>query len=314
MKENQPNIIVVGGLNIDLFMNVPKLPVLGETIKGSNFFQTPGGKGANQAVACARLGGNVTMFGKTGNDSFSELLINNLNKSGINTEFIEQAEDHTGVALIMVDKEANNLISFAPGANNNLSTTDIDRYKECFSKQQTLLIQNECRMETIVKSVELAKQNDLKIIYNPAPALDIDDDFIKKCDVIIPNETEAETLSGISISDDKSLEKIADFFINKGCETVIITLGEKGAFYKSNKEIGVVKAPTVKAIDTVAAGDTFLGAFTVEYSKDKPIQDCIRFATHAAAISVTKSGAQTSIPMYEDVYNTYPILRSSNEN
>jgi ribokinase len=306
----KPKIVVLGGLNMDLVIKVPRLPVSGETIKGEQYTQYPGGKGANQAVAAARLGGEVTMIGCLGKDSYADQLLANLDKSGVNTDCIVKADTHTGVALIMVDKKGSNLISFAPGANGELKRTHVDALRYFISEAELFLVQNECSLEVVEHSIKVAKECEVPVVYNPAPAMKISHETIENCNVIIPNETEAEFFTGVKINTHDSLRGAVDFFLRRGCENVIITLGERGAFYKTkNGSEDLVETVKVKAVDTVAAGDVFLGAFVVQYASGNTMDKSIKIANYAAAISVTKTGAQTSIPSLEEVYKTYPILK-----
>ena len=303
-------IIIIGGINIDLVMHVPRVPQLGETVKGLDFVQTPGGKGANQAVACAKLGGEATMLAKVGNDGFAAGLMENLKSSGVRTDIIRPEDTFTGVALIMVDGSGNNIISFAPGANGQLSCKDIDERIDELSNNDLLLIQNECPSDTVFYAIRKASESGLKVIYNPAPAADIPDAVLSICDVIVPNETEAETITGIKVDSPDSCRKAAEYFINKGCKAVVLTLGAGGAYYRTDSDSGIIPAPAVDAVDTVAAGDVFLGAFSVRYGEGCSISEAVRYANHAAALSVTKHGAQTSIPDIEAVYKYFPDLRS----
>lgn len=260
-----------------------------------------GGKGANQAVAAARLGGNVTLVAKVGNDIFGKQSIDGFKKEKINTEFIF-SDDKTpsGTALIMVNEEGENCIVVAPGANALLLPTDIEKVKS-LSEAEIILMQLEIPMETIEAVAKKAKLNHQKVIINPAPAQKLSDELLNGLFLITPNETEAGLLTGIVVEDDATASQAADFFLNKGVQNVIITLGKQGAYFQ-NKELHFkTDAPVVKAKDTTAAGDTFSGAISVAVTENMEWKQAVQFAVKAASVSVTRMGAQASVPYRQEM-------------
>jgi ribokinase len=279
-----------------------RLPVPGETILGGTFMMNPGGKGANQAVAAARLGGNVTFVTKTGNDLFGRQSIELYNDENINTEFISSDPDlPSGVALITVDGEGENCIVVASGANGSLSPSDVKDAEKEIASADILLMQLEVPIETVEYAAKMAKKNGVKVILNPAPAQSLSNDLLSNIHMIIPNETEAEIISGIKVTDVESAKKAADMICSKGVDIVVITMGSAGALIKEGNQYHQIPALRVKAVDTTAAGDTFCGAISVALSEGKSLVDAIKFANQCSAITVTRMGAQASIPYRKEV-------------
>jgi ribokinase len=283
-----------------------KLPLPGETILGGSFFMNAGGKGANQAVAASRLGGMVALVAKVGNDIFGKQTIEGLQKENINTDFVFTDDTApSGTALIMVNEEGENCIAVAPGANANLSPGDIEKVKD-IDKADILVLQLEIPMDTIAAVVKKANANHQRVIINPAPAQILDDEILKGLFLIAPNEAEASLLTGISVADEKSAAQAAEVLLNNGVQNVIITLGKKGAYFQ-NKELKLlVNAPVVQALDTTAAGDTFSGALAVALTENLDQtaigwEMAIQFAVEAASISVTRLGAQASVPYRNEI-------------
>jgi ribokinase len=298
---NSNSILVIGSTNTDMVIKSVKLPLPGETVLGGTFFMNAGGKGANQAVAAARLGGKVSFVAKVGNDIFGKQTLNNLQKENINIDYVfVDDEAPSGTALIMVNQKGENCIVVAPGANANLLPSDIEIAKE-ISVAGLILMQLEIPMETIAAVVKIAYSNKQKVIINPAPAQPIDDNLLKDIFLIIPNETEANLLTGITVTDEASASEAADVFLNKGVQNVIITMGKQGAFFKNDNDKFIVNAPDVKAIDTTAAGDTFCGALAVALTERKNWRKAIQFAVEAASVSVTRIGAQSSVPHRNEI-------------
>jgi len=290
-------IVVVGSSNTDMVIKSEHLPAPGETILGGEFFMNPGGKGANQAVAAARLGGEVVFVARVGKDIFGQEAVVGFNREGINTDFIvTDPEQPSGVAIIMVDAKGENCIAVASGANNMLSPADVDKALAQIDVADVLLMQLETPIETIGHVAELGMQKGKTVILNPAPAQALPDELLARLDVITPNETEAEILTGIKVECTDDAAKAAQALRGKGVGTVIITLGSQGAFVLSESFSGLVPTRKVEAIDTTAAGDTFNGALAVGIAEGKAIEDAIAFANKAAAISVTRLGAQSSVP------------------
>ena len=297
------NICVIGSLNMDLVVKVDTMPKGGQTLIGSNFKEVPGGKGANQAVAMARLGGNVSMIGKVGNDGFGQTLLNALKADNVNTDYIGIEEGPTGVALITVDKNAENSIVVAPGANFKVAVEDIDNNIESINNSDIVVVQLETPLETIKYGLKKAKEAGKYTILNPAPAVVLEDEIIKNVDLLTPNETELEVLSGVEINTEDDIKRAAQIMIDKGVKELIVTLGSKGSLY-INKERSMFKsAYKVSAVDTTAAGDSYTGALSVAFANGKNIEEAMDFASKVGALSVMKEGAQSSLPTLKDVEN-----------
>ena len=294
-------IIVAGSANTDMVVKTKKLPLPGETILGGSFFMNAGGKGANQAVAAARLGGNVGLVAKLGNDIFGKQTIEGLKKEGINTDyiFIDEATP-SGTALIIVNDEGENSIVVAPGANANLLPSDIDAVNE-MREAEIILTQLEIPMATVFALAQNAKANNQKLILNPAPAQPLDDKLLNGLFLITPNETEASLLTGIKVFDEKTASQAARVLLNKGIQNVIITLGRQGAYFQNDFIKLKEDAPEAQAVDTTAAGDTFNGALAVALTENMDWQQAVEFAVEAASISVTRLGAQSSIPYRNEI-------------
>ena len=297
------NICVIGSLNMDLVVNVDAMPKPGQTIIGSNFKEVPGGKGANQAVAMARLNGNVSMIGKVGEDGFGQTLISSLKNDKVDTTYIQTTKGSTGVALITVDKNAQNSIVVSPGANFEVKEEDIDNNIKAIENSDIVVLQLETPLNTIKYALNKAKELNKYTILNPAPAVKLDDEIIKNVDLLTPNETELEIISGVSIETEEDIQKAAQIMIEKGVKELIVTLGSKGSLYINKEKSMFKKAYKVEAVDTTAAGDSYTGALAVALSQDKGIADAMDFASKVGALSVLKEGAQSSLPTLEDVKN-----------
>ncbi|MDD2305628.1 MAG: ribokinase [Prolixibacteraceae bacterium] len=299
---NPKKILVIGSSNTDMVIKTNNFPVPGETILGGRFLMNAGGKGANQAVASARLGGMVTFIGKIGDDIFGKQAVQQLEDEGINVNFV--AVDHenpSGVAMITVDRKAENTIVVAPGSNGTLSPGDFNKALSEFNESEFVLMQLEIPIPTVEYIARIAAQKQKKVILNPAPAAELSDELLQNLYIITPNETEAELLTGIKVTDEKSALNAASALHEKGVEIIIITMGATGAFLLNNGKSELIKAPKVEAVDTTAAGDTFNGALVVALSEGKTIQESIVFANKAAAISVTRIGAQSSVPYRNEI-------------
>ncbi|NLR93707.1 ribokinase [Flammeovirga agarivorans] len=296
-------IIVIGSSNTDLVARSNRLPRAGETIIGSQFFQNQGGKGANQAVACAKLGGETTFIACVGKDDFGKVAKESYKKVGINTDYISSSDQPTGVAMINVDDHGENCIVVVPGANNDLDINRIDKVSHLFSKDTIVLLQLEVPIKTIEHSIEVAHQKGAMVIVNPAPAQALSDEVLSKVNYITPNETELTLLTGVEINNEEGLKEAVEKLHQKGIENVIVTLGSKGCYVSSKELKGYYEAQKVKAVDTTAAGDVFNGAFTAHLAENYPLSACIEFGTRAATFSVTKAGAQASIPSLEELNN-----------
>lgn len=296
-------IVVVGSSNTDLVMRVPEIPRPGETLLGSDFQTFQGGKGANQAVAAARGGGDVVFIASVGNDSYGAESIKGYKLDNINTENIKICKNApSGIALITISDKGENAISVASGANAELKPEDLDEAEEAFDEAEYMLVQLETPMETVRKAVEICAELETKVILNPAPAADLPKEIISGIDIITPNETEAERLTGVKVLTERDAKKAAGILHKRGIKTVILTLGAHGA-YVSDLLTGVSKIVPgfkVKAKDTTAAGDVFNGQLAVAMAEGLSLEDAIRQAHAAAALSVQKLGAQSSIPRREE--------------
>ena len=290
-------IVVIGSSNTDMVIKCAHLPAPGETILGGNFFMNAGGKGANQAVAAARLNGDVTFIAKVGNDVFGKQSIELFNKENINTEYIFIDETNaSGIALITVDDKGENCIAVAQGANGNLSVDDIKKAEQSLHDAAIILVQLEIPITTIEYVATFAKQHNKKLILNPAPACVLSDELLSKISIITPNEKEASMLTNVEVNDITSAQQAAKILFDKGIGAVIITLGEEGVLLYQRNIFSIIPSNKVTAIDTTAAGDVFNGALAVALSEQKNIEDAIAFANNAASISVTRLGAQASAP------------------
>jgi len=303
-----PEILIVGSSNTDMVIKANHLPAPGETILGGTFFMNPGGKGANQAVAAARLGGNITFICKTGNDIFGRQSVQLFEEEGINTVYlVSDLKNPSGVALITVDKNAENCIVVASGANATLSPADLQKAQQAIEQAKIVLMQLEIPLSTVEYVADIAAAAGVKVVLNPAPACELPDALLKKISIITPNKNEAEMLSGISVNDMESAKLAAQIIKDKGVETVIITLGSNGALVLHNGLFTHVPAVQVEAVDTTAAGDVFNGALVVGLAEKNDIYEAVAFACAASAISVTRLGAQSSAPFKKEVSASYTI-------
>jgi ribokinase len=295
-------IVVAGSSNTDMIVKVPRIPKPGETILGGRFSTAAGGKGANQAVAAARAGGEVIFIARVGDDMFGGQAVEGFRNDNIDVRFVKTDKtEPSGVALIFVDAKGENSIAVASGANAALSAADIEEAREIIISADILLMQLETPLETVKKAAQIAKSAGVKVILNPAPAAVLDDEILGSISLITPNETEAELLTGIPVTEPSSAEKAADLLIKKGIETVVITLGSKGALLKSKEQTELIGGFKVNAVDTTAAGDVFNGSLAVAIAEGRSMAEAVRFACAAAALSVTRLGAQPSAPGREEI-------------
>lgn len=296
------DIIVVGSANTDMVIKADKFPLPGETIIGGKFFMFPGGKGANQAVAASRLGGNVTFIGKVGNDIFGKQALQQLRKEGIRTDYmISDTEHPSGVALITVDAKGENTIVVAQGSNGTLSPDDLQKAEREFEQVEILLMQLEIPLQTVLHAAKLAKRYGKKVILNPAPAMPLPPELFSNVYIITPNKSETEALTGLEIKDMPSIKRAAEKIKAKGVANVVITLGSEGAYIFNDDGGRHIATPRVVAIDSTAAGDVFNGALAVAISEGKGLDQAVAFANRAAALSVTKMGAQASAPFRNEL-------------
>ncbi|KQH87877.1 ribokinase [Vibrio furnissii] len=295
-------LVVLGSVNADHVLQVPSFPRPGETLHGRNYQVIPGGKGANQAVAAARLNADIGFIACVGDDSFGINIRESFKLDGMNIRGVKmQPNCPTGIAMIQVSDRGENSICISAEANAKLTAEAIDPDLQHIRDAKYLLMQLETPLDGIVKAAQVAKEARTNVILNPAPARELPDALLSCVDVITPNETEAEVLTGITVTDDASAQLAADALHGKGIEIVMITLGAKGVWLSQNGRGTLIPGFRVQATDTTAAGDTFNGALVTGLLEEMPLESAIKFAHAAAAISVTRFGAQTSIPNREEV-------------
>ena len=301
-------ILVVGSSNTDLIIKVPAIPRPGETILGTDFQTFPGGKGANQAVAAARAGGDVMLIASVGDDLYGTEAVKGYREDRINCENIKVCKNTpSGIALINVSEKGENAISVAPGANFMLNPKDLDEAEEAFDEAGLMLIQLEIKLDTVRKAVQLCREFHTKVILNPAPASALPEEILTGTDLITPNETEAEYLTGIRIRSQKDAGKAAARLHGKGVGTVIITMGARGAYLSDpGRSIAkMIPGFAVDAVDTTAAGDVFNGQLAVALSEERSLEEAVGLAHAAAALSIQKAGAQSSVPTREETDRFY---------
>lgn len=295
-------ILVIGSFTMDLVALTPRAPMEGETIIGTSFQQFTGGKGANQAVAAARLGADVTMFGKLGRDSFGEAHIETLKREGVNYEYILFDENESsGVGHITLEANGNNRIIVIPGTNHKVTPEDVKNIEEQIKNSDIIMLQLEIPFDTVYKSIELAHKHNKTIILNPAPAVKLKEEYVKLVDYIVPNETEAAILTGIEVNTIETAREAGRKLLDLGCKNVIITLGSKGVLLINDKEEIFKESFKVKPVDTTAAGDSFIGAFAYSLSHGVEHAKALEYACAVGAITVTKMGAQPSLPNFSEV-------------
>ena len=298
----RPKIVVIGSLHTDFTVKVKAIPRIGESILGESFKRSPGGKGANQAVAAARLGADVTLIGRVGFDFFGKELIKNLMENGIDTKYIiEDSETYTGLALIMVDKNGDNILAVASGADLRIREEDIDKVEEVIRSSDILLIQLEIPLHIVEYAINMAFNEGVKVLLNPAPAKQLSKDLLKKVYVLIPNEKEAELLSNVKIKDLHSSQMSAKKLLESGIENVVLTLGKNGSIIGTEEETIHITGLNVNAIDTTGAGDAFCGALAVALSSGKKLKDAVIYANYVGALATTKIGAQEALPTKEEL-------------
>ncbi len=297
-------VVVLGSANMDMVAFAPKLPAPGETVLGTRFAMACGGKGANQAVACARLGADTWFLGRVGTDTFGDLLLQSFGEATVHTDFVQRdPETSSGVALIFVDEMGQNEIVVAPGANGRVSREDIDTASPVWEGAKALLVQLEIPLGTVGYALGEAARRGLLIVLNPAPAPSqpLPEDWFGLVDVWVPNEREIEGLTGIVVSDLTSAERAAKALLDKGAKTVVLTLGAQGALLATTEFIRHYLAFPVQAVDATAAGDAFAAALTVRLAEGAPLEEAILFANAAGALACTKVGAQPSMPTRAEV-------------
>ncbi|HJO81982.1 MAG: ribokinase [SAR202 cluster bacterium] len=299
---DRPTIVVFGSINMDLVCSASRMPAPGETILGTEFRTTPGGKGANQAVAAARLGATVRMVGRVGADSFGPTLIAGLQSNGVDVAGIQTDSDNSsGIATILLDAAKQNYIVAVYGANMACDDMQLDALDVALVGADALLLQLETPLPVTLAAANRARPMGALVIWDPAPARDLPSEVFKASDVMTPNQIEAELLTSVRVTDAASAEAAADELLKRGVGTAVVKLGEAGAYYASESARGLVQPFEVEAVDTIAAGDAFGGALGVALARGQSVEDAIRYGCAAGALAVTKSGAQEAMPIHDEV-------------
>lgn len=293
--------MVIGSSNTDMTVITDRLPVPGETVLGGRFAMGPGGKGANQAVAAQRLGGNVSFICKVGNDIFGDNAIKHYLNEGMDTSSIMRSNQPSGVALISVDKKAENCIVVASGANADITEADIEAHRKEIEEASILLLQLEIPVEAVVRAAKIGHEAGNYVILNPAPACELPEEIYQYISLIIPNQTEIALMTGVEARDEEGAANAVEVLRKKGVQDVIVTMGSKGSMVYHEGKAEFVPSKKVNAVDTTAAGDTYCGGLCVALSEGKDIIEAARFATAASALTVQKQGAQESIPYRKDI-------------
>ena len=294
-------IVVIGSLNMDMVVSLNQRPKLGETVLGKHFFMNAGGKGANQAVAARKLGATVAMVGKLGADMFADQLLASLEQVGVDCSAIEKVpEQVTGVAFVTLESDGENSIIVAPGANLLLTPEYVRRHEELIKQAKLLMVQLEVPLETVMESIAIAKRHNVPVLLDPAPAQHLSAELLSMVDYIVPNETEISQMTGIPVFDQVSAKLAAVELLRKGVSTVFAKLGEKGLVVVNSNSTFVVESYKVNAVDSTAAGDAFAGAVGVSIVNGKDIWTAAKFASAIGAITVTRKGAQASMPSLDE--------------
>ncbi len=301
------DIVVVGSLNADLVMRAPRFPKPGETIQGDDLATVPGGKGANQAVAAARLGAGVAMVGCVGADAFGTMLIENLKQNHVDAKrVLRDGSAATGTAIIIIDSNGENSIVLSPGANGRMKSGDVA--PDALAGAKLLLLQFEIPMETVVHAARLAKERKVKVVVNPAPAHELPDELLQYADYLLPNETELALLTGKDTRDKASLEAAARSLVERGIPNVIVTLGGRGALITTRLRKRYVPPYKVRPVDTTGAGDAFIGGMAYALVNRKSLKDAVQYGCACGALATTKFGAQPSLPTADEVKH---LIRSA---
>ncbi len=296
------NIVVVGSLNMDLIGRAPIIPAPGETVLGSHFSTAAGGKGANQAVAAARLGAQVTMVGCVGDDDYGRRLLAGLQADGVDTQFVRVDTDaHTGVAIITVDDAGENSIVVISGANWQLTQTDVSVAEAAIAEADMLVLQLESPLEVVVYSTKVAARHGVPVLLNPAPARPLPSSLLARTTYLIPNESEAALLADCSVDEMEGVATAANRLRERGVENVVLTMGGRGAYLHSASESLMVPAFPVQPVDTTAAGDAFVAGLAVAMGQGQSLPEAVRLAAAAGALAATKAGAQPSLPTRAEV-------------
>ncbi len=297
-----PNVVVVGSANMDVYAYVDHLPEHGETVIGHRYWMGMGGKGANQTVAACRLGAQAALVGRVGEDLFGQQMLDTLKGHGVNCDFIQtDSEAGSGVALVMVDGQAENIIAVIPGTNMRISPADVEAAAGRIQAADVVMMQLEIPLEAIEKAIDIARSSNTLCILNPAPARPLPDSILNKVDMLTPNQTEAKVLTGISADTVEGAKTAAQALLAKGVKTVIITLGAQGALIVQPEETLHIDGFKVDALDTSGAGDAFMGGLGVALGEGKTLAEAVQFANGVGALSATRPGAMPSMPARDEV-------------
>jgi ribokinase len=301
-RNRRPQVLVIGSSNTDLIIKVARIPKPGETVLGGKFARAAGGKGANQAVAAARAGGEVTFIARVGRDANGEQALAGFAAEGIDAKrVIRDAKFPSGVALILVDPDGENSIAVASGANDRLNPADVRRAKWAFRRARILLLQLETPLPTVAAAIELAAASGVRVVLNPAPARPLPAQLLRRVYLLTPNQSEAELLTGVTVDDEVTAAKAAGQLLARGVQNVIITMGLHGAFVAGKDLRQMIPGFKVKAVDATGAGDVFNGTLTVALAQGQSLLEAAKFACASAAISVTRFGAQPSAPQRKEI-------------
>lgn len=301
-SSGSPVIVVLGGINMDLVATSSRMPQLGETVFGRSFHTAPGGKGANQAVAAARLGAEVRMVGRVGEDQFGPTLLEGMRSEGIDVSGVATDPGNpSGVALILLDDQAENMIVAVYGANMACDDEQVASVRNALDGADVFLLQLETPLDVAMQAAHAAREMGVTVVWDPAPALEMGQDAYRLCDFLTPNQAEAEFLTGTAVTGPASAERAANALVAQGVPVAVATLGDGGAFFASRDESGLVPAFDVSAVDSVAAGDAFAAGLGIALAEGMPLSDAVTFGSAAGALAVTKSGAQEAMPYRHEV-------------
>ena len=301
-KQDKPRIVVVGSLHMDITVKTEKIPRIGETVLGDTYLMSPGGKGANQAVAAAKLGADVIIIGRVGADAFGKELIRSVKENGVDTRYIvEDEERHNGVAAVIVDERGNNVIAVASGADMRCCTGDIEKAEEAIKSSDVVLIQMEIPLSVVECTIDTAYEEGVNAILNLAPAQQLTDDLLRKISVLIANAEEAQRIGGKPVRDSASAKVVAKDILERGVESVIITLGKKGAVVATREETAYIEGIDVNTVDDTGAGDAFCAALAVAICHGMNLKQAVLYSNFAGALATTKIGAQQALPTAKEL-------------
>ncbi len=302
MSGTKPRITIVGSINMDLVVRSRKLPAPGETITASNSVESPGGKGANQSVAAARLGADVIHLGRVGSDSFADRLIDNLNREGVKTDHVLRTPSiSSGLAVVMVEDSGENSIVVVPGSNGEVTAVDVEQHADIIRESDVLVVQLEIPLDAVLAAIDIAREAGVKVIVDPAPAVENLPEELLRVDVICPNQSEAEILLGTPIESVQDARQAAWQLVRRGVKNAIITLGSEGAVLCDGETLEFLAPFAVEAVDTTAAGDAFAGALAVRWMETGDLLQATRFACAAGALAASKPGAQPAMPRRNEI-------------